>query len=137
MKSVLNLTLAVVVGLLGYYYFAFNFFYQTAESDAFPYLRSRFGTILSHSSDSNPKTNLTDLQYHPYCYYPKAEESYNNKAGEYIIKRVDSYKDCQNWYGVVVFREGNWVSEREKIWWNEENKKEANLAKEENLEYLD
>jgi hypothetical protein len=100
----------------------YQFFYR-AESAEFPRLRHRLGTILYHSD--TPGNSL-----HYYCYYPKSSASFDQKSGEYLIKKVNSYKDCQDWYGVSIFKEGSWVSEIEKIWWNKAQMEldSANLA---------
>lgn len=30
--------------------------------------------------------------------------------------------DCRDWFGMVVFHEAAWVSEKEKIWWSKQQK---------------
>lgn len=119
----------IVFGLLTLYYVTiFNIFYSKEEAEAFPHLRARFGTILSHSSDINKKTDKNFQEEHVYCYYPKSQTNFINKSGEYIIKRVTSFAECSSWLGTVIFNEGSWVSEREKLWWNMEMKYQENLA---------
>lgn len=119
----------IVFGLLSLFYITiFNVFYSKEEVEAFPHLRARFGTILSHSSDINPKIDINSLEEHAYCYYPKSDASFENKAGEYIIKKVVSIEECSSWLGAVIFTEGNWVSEREKLWWSMDMKYQENLA---------
>jgi hypothetical protein len=127
-----NSKLLVILMLMGWYFAFFNIFIaknpQSADS---PELRSRFGTILWHSSDRNGRTS--EAMYdpksvtHTYCYYPMGSTTYNNKSGEYIIKREDN-GDCTGWYGAAIFHEGDWVSEKEKIWWNN-NEKQEELAR--------
>lgn len=82
------------------------------EPIEYPTLRERFGTIMWHSSDKDGvfqgSYNDPNAVDHTYCYYPKPETNSN-----LIIKRVDS-GDCSNWYGQVIFREGSWISEKEK-----------------------
>lgn len=75
-----------------------------------PEFRARLGTILYH-------TDTPGTAFHTYCYYPTASVTYPQKSGEYIIKRVDSYKDCVGWMGISIYKEGWWVSEKEKLWW--------------------
>ena len=91
--------------------------------------------MMSHSSDGLGKfagaSDDPNAVEHTYCYYPKGETQYPNKAGGYIIKREDD-NNCDGWYGKAVFYEGWWVSEREKIWWSlpqklEEDLKAANM----------
>lgn len=119
----------IVFGLLTLFYITiFNVFYSKKEAEAFPHLRARFGTILSHSSDINSKTGINSLEEHAYCYYPSSQASFNNKSGEYIIKKVTSFEECSSWLGAVIFTEGSWVSEREKLWWNMDMKYQENLA---------
>ena len=131
MTKFINLRVFVVVfGLLALFYITiFNVFYSKEEAEAFPHLRARFGTILSHSSDINPKTDINSIEEHVYCYYPKSDANFSNKAGEYIIRKVISIDDCSSyWLGAVIFTEGNWVSEREKLWWSMDMKYQENLA---------
>ncbi len=111
----------LLIFLLGWCYFSYQiFFHKTDPAEDSPVLRARLGTILWHSSGK-------DGPSHTYCYYPKGSTQYTNKGGEYIIKREDS-EDCSGWYGQVTFNEGYWVSEREKIWWSEEQKMQEELA---------
>lgn len=119
-----NQKLFLLIFLLSWYYiFYLIFFNKNSIVEEYPQLRARFGTILSHSSDRNGRAG--EAMYDPnsvphnYCYYPKGATQYSNMGGEYIIKREDS-GDCKGWYGQVIFYEGSWVSEREKIWWNKE-----------------
>lgn len=118
-KKKIRLILIIALFLFGYYQLIYSLFYQnslpgqTAQipvENQYPVLRARLGTILSHSSDFGG-------QEHLYCYYPHTNSLYDNKSGEYIIKRADKIADCQDWYGMVIFNEGWWVSEKEKIWW--------------------
>lgn len=123
--------IAVLVG--GYILTGLTMFQSKPEEKAFPYLRERLGTILSHS-DVERKRNqkfidLDNKEFHVYCYYPSSSTEFSNKSGEYIIKRVENYSDCQGWHGVAQFREGPWVSEIEKIWWSKEQKAEASTIK--------
>lgn len=87
-----------------------------------PALRVRLGTILWHSSDTKNFQPINNLSTHIYCYYPKSQAVYDNKGGEYIIKKVEDLKECRDWYGSVILNEGVWVSEREKIWWSQSQK---------------
>ena len=82
----------------------------------YPHLKERLGTILWHSSD---KDGVYQGSYndpyavdHNYCYYPKPEAETT-----LVIKRVDS-GDCSQWYGQIIIREGDWVSEQEKFQWD-------------------
>lgn len=84
-------------------------------------LRARFGTIMWHSSDTHEPTKAYLRKPVVYCYYPTSAADYNNKGGEFIIKKVDSLKDCDQWLGRVIFEEEEWVSEREKIWWEQDS----------------
>lgn len=112
--------------LVGIYFATVNLLFREDEVDKeFPILRARFGTILSHSDavqNYRQNIDLTDKEFHTYCYYPGESVSYTGKSGEYFIKRVDKIEDCTGWNGVAQFREGYWVSEREKIWWSYEQK---------------
>lgn len=117
----------------GYVLTGLNMFQSKPESQEFPALRERFGTILSHS-DAQQKRNqiyvdLDNKEFHTYCYYPSSATEYSNKSGEYIIKRVENFDDCQGWHGIAQFREGPWVSEIEKIWWSKEQKAQANTVR--------
>ena len=103
-------------------YFAFI---KKSEPSEFPLLRARLGTIIYHSSDANGvyegALNDPNAVWHTYCYYPKGSTQYENKSGEYLIKRADSFWECnEGWYGSFMAKEGWWVSEKEKIWWSEE-----------------
>lgn len=116
-----KLALTILPCLLAYYFLAYVLFIKSTPPDEFPILRARFGTVMWHSSNANGEflgafkdPNAVD---HTYCYYPKGGTMYQNKGGEYIIKRQDD-NDCSGWHGQVTFREGAWVSEREKLWWN-------------------
>lgn len=84
-------------------------------SSDYPRLRERFGTVLWHSSDKDGiflgSYNDPKAIDHNYCYYPK------NGSSKLIIQRIDS-DDCSNWYGQVILKEAEWVSEREKYYWN-------------------
>jgi hypothetical protein len=122
----------VVIFLFAWYFFAYNLFiYKDEEVGDSPQLRARLGTILWHSSDKDGKTGDAASDptavAHTYCYYPKSSTIYTNKGGEYIIKRTDD-GDCSGWMGEAVFHEGSWVSEKEKIWWNKNQKLEEQLA---------
>lgn len=81
-----------------------------------PFLRERFGTVMWHSSDKEGvylgSYQDPNAQDHVYCYYPtEAAQS------ALMIKKVEKITDCQNWLGIAIFREGSWVSEREKYYW--------------------
>ncbi len=116
--------LLLIIFLFSWYYLSsLIFFHKNLEAEDSPQLRARLGTILSHSADRNGRSGEAMLdpnaQSHTYCYYPKGATQYSNKSGEYIIKREDG-GDCSGWYGMAIFHEGSWVSEREKIWWSKE-----------------
>ncbi len=110
-----------------YYLSNLIFIHKNTEIEDSPQLRARLGTILSHSSDRNGRSGEAifdpNATAHTYCYYPKGATQYSNKSGEYIIKRQDD-GDCKGWYGMAIFHEGSWVSEREKIWWSKEQQLE-------------
>lgn len=113
--------LLLIIFFISWYLLFYQVFIsKNSDSVNSPELRARLGTILWHSSG-------IDGPPHIYCYYPKGSTQYQNKSGEYIIKREDS-GDCSGWYGKAVFNEGSWVSEKEKIWWNQQQKLEDNLA---------
>lgn len=123
----------LVLFLAFWYYLSYQFFiYKSDVVGDSPQLRARFGTILSHSSDSNGKAGEAihdpNAKAHTYCYYPKGSTQYSGKSGEYIIKREDNGQ-CSGWYGAIIFYEGSWVSEKEKIWWSKTQKLEDNLTK--------
>ncbi len=88
------------------------------------------GTILSHSNTpfhdwEDSKSiyyNDPNQEFHTYCYYPSGNVQYPSKSGEYIIKRVKNFDECRDWFGAAIFKEGNWVTEYEKIWWKEDPK---------------
>ena len=118
----LGLILIFLIIHLSVFYFAFL---KKSELTEFPALRARFGTIVYHSSNANRvyegAFNDPNAVNHTYCYYPKESTQYQGKSGEYIIKRVDSFWECnEGWYGSFTAREGWWVSEKEKIWWSQE-----------------
>lgn len=101
----------VLIFLGGYYLFTFAAFASKSYTKEPQEFRARLGTILY-------LTDTPGTAYHTYCYYPTSEVEYPHKSGEYIIKRVSSYKDCKGWLGTAIYKEGSWVSEREKIWWD-------------------
>ncbi len=103
--------LMLVLFLSIYYAFTFQVFANRTYVKDPPEFRARLGTILYH-------TDTPGTAFHTYCYYPTSAVSYPHKAGEYIIKRVSSFKDCEGWLGTAIFKEGWWVSEREKLWWD-------------------
>lgn len=112
-----------LVFLSFWYLICFNvFIFKKDHVGDSPQLRSRLGTILSHSSDHGGEEHL-------YCYYPKSSASYDNKAGEYIIKRANNLSECENFFGAIIFHEGWWVSEKEKIWWSDKQKMGERLVK--------
>ncbi len=120
-----NSKLLLLLFLVSWYYLSYQFFlYKNSAVGSSPELRSRFGTILSHSSDNSDP----NAKAHTYCYYPKGSTQYSGKSGEYIIKREGS-GECSGWYGAAIFYEGSWVSEIEKIWWSKTQKLEDNLTK--------
>ncbi len=126
----------LILGIFTWYSFSYQLFISKVEDvGESPQLRARLGTILWHSSDKNGKTGgaVSDPNAvaHTYCYYPKGDTTYPNKSGEFIIKREDK-ADCSGWYGQAIFHEGSWVSEREKIWWNKDQKLEEELASKNN-----
>lgn len=108
--------------MLWFYLFYQIFIFKDYSTGDSPSLRTRFGTILWHSEDPKNYQQVDNLSSHIYCYYPKSQAVYENKGGEYIIKRVEDIKECQDWYGSVVLNEGAWVSEREKLWWSKSQK---------------
>ncbi|QQG43060.1 MAG: hypothetical protein HYW45_02505 [Candidatus Daviesbacteria bacterium] len=89
--------------------------FNPAPESNYPFLRTRLGTILHHSSDMNGvylgAYLNPEAQDHIYCYYPKF-------AG-HLIQRVSQLSDCQNFAGAVIIRESAWVSEDQKFWWSE------------------
>ncbi|MDO8576731.1 MAG: hypothetical protein Q7R82_00125 [Candidatus Daviesbacteria bacterium] len=122
--AILNI-IGVILFLAGYYYFMYISFIKKYPTQEFPSLRVGLGTMMSHSSDRLGRyagaiddPNGVD---HTYCYYPKA-----SAQSKVLIKRQDN-GDCSDWYGKVIFREGWWVSEREKNWWSLEQKLEEDL----------
>lgn len=115
----------VIAFLVLYYTVCYYTFVYKGELREFPTLRARFGTIIYHSSNVNGvyqgAFNDPNAVEHTYCYYPKGSTQYAGKGGEYIIKRVDSFWECnEGWYGSFTAKEGWWVSEKEKLWWSEE-----------------
>lgn len=119
LKSNLSTLLAVCLLLGGFYFLGYSAFLKKDRGEEFPILRHRMGTILYNSSkDHTGETNLNSKKDHVYCYYPGSGVVYPGKSGEYIIKKVANLNECQGWYGTVVFNEGHWVSEIEKIWWS-------------------
>ncbi|MBI4036309.1 hypothetical protein HY386_00325 [Candidatus Daviesbacteria bacterium] len=116
--------------IISWYYLLFvNFVDKNEVVHNSPVLRARLGTILWHSADDNGVAGGTKKgQDHVYCFYPQNSTQYRGKAGEYILKRASSLKDCNGWLGKVVLYEGVWVSEREKIWWNGQQRIEEELA---------
>lgn len=120
------LVLFLITFYLGLFYLGF---YQVIGETSYPILRDRLGTILSHSSDVYSGSVNADHHDHLYCYYPSSQAVYRNKGGEFILLRVASIEDCRDFFGITIFNEGSWVSEREKIWWSKSNKLEDELVK--------
>lgn len=120
MKTKLNILLtSTIVGafMISFYgLMSLNFRNHKPENES-NVLNHRFGTIMWHSSDKNGifQGNV-DGQSHVYCYYPTKNAGHESK-GEYIIKRVNHLDECRDWLGTVIFKEDAWVSEREKLWW--------------------
>lgn len=117
--------LTISLFLMMYYYLCYISFIKKYPLSEFPALRVRLGTMMSHSSDGLGRyagavddPNGVD---HTYCYYPKAPTQ-----SKVLIKRQDN-GDCSDWYEKVIFREGWWVSEREKYWWSLPQKLEEDL----------
>lgn len=108
-------------GLLLYFLVVYFTLIASRPISEYPSLRARIGTILWHSSDRTTSPWLTTQEIHIYCYYPSGKAEFPNKGGEYLLKRVSVVSDCDNWYGAVFIEEDKWVSEREKIWWDEQN----------------
>lgn len=106
-----KLTFLIVLGYYATVLLLINFTHQGKPALT---LRERFGTIMWHSSDLYPGTELK-RKNHLYCYYP-GNQAKEKTYGEYIIKKAQDLKDCQGWYGMVIFEEENWVTEKEKIW---------------------
>ncbi len=79
----------------------------------FPSLKHRLGITLWHSGDKGGQPHL-------YCVYPKSSATILNRSGEYILKRADSFLDCRFWFTMLIFNEPEGVTEKDKIWWNEE-----------------
>lgn len=119
----MNKFVSITIFLSFWYITCFNVFIvkNNTVGDS-PQLRARFGTMLSHSSDIGGDEHL-------YCYYPKGNTTYHNKSGEYIIKRAENINECNYWFGAVVFNEGWWVSEKEKLWWSDKQKLGDELAR--------
>lgn len=132
-KASLRTFCLIAVFLFGYYLFVALAFIVKNPIEEFPSLRARFGTIIWHSEDKDGVLNAAvGAELHTYCYYPSSDANFQNKGGEYILRRVKNYKECNNWYGIVELRESYWVSEREKIWWSKEQHISDSLAKKEN-----
>ncbi|MBI2601151.1 hypothetical protein HYW42_04300 [Candidatus Daviesbacteria bacterium] len=108
---------------LWYFLVVTSFTEKTAKINDSPVLRARLGTVLWHSGD-----RAQNASGHLYCLYPSGQNIFDNKRGEYIIKRAENIEECQGWYGKVILYEGPWVSEREKIWWNKNQMIEENFA---------
>ncbi len=117
--------LVALYAFLNLWYFVVytNLIEKKDHVDDSPVLRARLGTILWHSGD-----RTTNGSYHLYCFYPSSKANYDNKSGEYIIKRANKLDECNNWYGKAMIYEGSWVSEKEKLWWSKEQKLEEELA---------
>lgn len=126
----MNKLILFVLFIISWYYFLFvNFVDKNEVVRSSPVLRARLGTVFWHSADNSGVAGGTkEGQYHLYCYYPQSNTQYRAKAGEYILKRVGNLKDCDGWLGKVILYEGTWVSEKEKIWWNGQQKIEEELA---------
>lgn len=105
--------LLTIFFIFNFYLGVYYYFFTPTNSNEFPRLRHRLGTIL-YLSDTEGSA------FHYYCYYPKSSAVFNQKSAEYLIKRVGNYQDCQDWYGISLYKEGSWVSEIEKIWWNKD-----------------
>lgn len=126
-----------ILGFLIFYIFWVKFiiFIFMPGGSEYPSLRNRLGTIMWHSADRNGRTDEAmydpKAETHVYCYYPKSNVVFTNKEGRYLIKRIDNIDACKDWFGISIFYEGSWVSEREKIWWSLEQQldEELNTAK--------
>lgn len=134
------LLVPLITLFLGIYYslFYYTLMYEPPGPVEFPTLRARLGTIIYHSSDANGvyegAFNDPNAEEHTYCYYPKGSTQYAQKGGEYIIKRVNSFWECnEGWYGSFTAREGWWITEKEKLWLSQdqylaESTMESNLV---------
>lgn len=105
----------VVFFLLGYYLLVYLFLVKPNKVDSFPSLKVRLGTVLwNEESEKFTKGG----EFHAYCYYPS--KKIEGKSSEYLIKRVRSIYDCQQWYGVMEVKESFGLSEKEKFWWSKD-----------------
>lgn len=121
-SNIFSFILAFVL-IVSFYFIGYTTFLKKDRGEEFPILRERLGTILFNSSKDHTGLTTSDHKKdHIYCYYPGSGAVYPGKAGEYIIRKVDDISYCQGWYGAAIFKEGNWVSEIEKIWWNKQQK---------------
>lgn len=103
--------LILITSFLFIYYSIFYFTFIRQENNySSPVLKKRFGDILW---DAN--TNSNEGEFHTYCYYPGRKVNFAGKGNEYIIKRVESLNDCQNWHGIFETQEAFGISEKEKI----------------------
>lgn len=111
-------TLIAAFVFLTYYGIVYNVFIDKNKPLELPALRARLGTILWHSTDSRNPNDI--LENHIYCFYPSGNASYPYKAGEYILKRVEDYIECKDWFGIAIIKENRPNSELQKIWWGKE-----------------
>ncbi len=100
--------LFVTLFLTGYYFVFYLSFLKLNTSNA-PILKERLGSVLWKAAH-NPKRE----EFHTYCYYPKSRVSYAGIGDGYLIKRVESFKDCLGWYGIINVSEPKEVSEKDK-----------------------
>lgn len=103
--------LFIISILFTYYTLAYLVFIKKESISTYPVLKTRLGNILWQKPLVDKSTTLS--KFHTYCYYP----SNHNNSGEYIIKKAERFKDCQNWYGIIEIQELENESEKEKIHW--------------------
>lgn len=76
-----------------------------------PTLAARLGTVLWHPT----QTITSQFSENVYCYYPKSDTQFEGQSGEYLIKKVTSYSDCEGWLGIVLMDESPLVTEKNKF----------------------
>jgi len=97
--------LLLTILLIGVYYSLFYLFFITPPNTSTePILRDRFGTTIWHTGDKGGEE-------HVYCYYPGEASGH---TGDHILKRVETFSDCDGWYGTAILYEGKWATEKEK-----------------------
>lgn len=118
-----KLALWVVEGIFITFYTlgTYSLFFLLPGPKITPVLNERWGNIIWRMGSKN---EVVFGEYHTYCYYPQASSQPKSLEGEYILKRVTSFTDCQEWFGIVETIEESGFTERQKLEWPDDSPKD-------------